>query len=124
MNGCTINIADFRCRALKSRAARPSFRDTHKHAGIALVEPSSSLELQLQQALMQENPEVYDIGIAREAQRTRARIVFRPAPVQRRAKVLRFNGNEPIRMTLRTDQPREAYRGGTIDGPYDLPPAA
>lgn len=127
MNGCTINIADFRCRAIKSRAARPSFWDAQKPAGITLVEvqnPQGHRGLQLMEAaLLQENPAVYDIGVAREAQRKRPRMVFRPIGIPRRAKVLRFNSHEPLRMPPRVEESREKWRGAT-DGPYDLPPAA
>ena len=79
----------------------------------------------LQDAVLQEDPTVYDIGIAREAQRLRHRTVFRPISIQRKAKVLRFREELPVQVKVRVDELRGAgARSGMSDGPYDLPPAA
>jgi hypothetical protein len=113
MNRCTINIADFRCRASKPHAARPLFRDTNVSAGLSLVHSRS-----------EERPAVYDISEAREAQRMRPRLASRPFSFERRSNVLRFRSNEPIRLAVRVvEQPRERFRG-TTEGTFDLPPAA
>jgi hypothetical protein len=77
----------------------------------------------LQEALVQEDPAVYDIGIAREAQRTRHRVVFRPISIQRKAKVLRFRSEELVSIGMRVEE-RRAMESGRPDGPYDFPPAA
>jgi len=69
-----------------------------------------------QEAVLQEDPMVYDIGIAREAQRLRRRVVFRPVNIQRKAKVLRFRDGPPFRMA-------ESW-SGVPEGPSDHPPAA
>jgi len=114
MNGCTVNIADFRCRESKPHAAaRSMLRMTHPSAGLSLVETRNELR-----------PRVYDISEARESHRMGSRIVFRPLGVSRHAKVIRFRTNEPIQMNVRLmEKPREKWRGAT-EGSFDLPPAA
>lgn len=113
MNGCTINIADFRCRASKPRAARPMLRGANASAGLALVHSKS-----------EESPTVYDISEARESKRMGPRLAFRPMGFERRSNVLRFRTNEPVRLTVRVaEQSRERYCGAS-DGLNDLPPAA
>ena len=112
MNGCTINIADFRCRAANPRAAHPIFRDGNS-AGLSLVYSRS-----------EELPTVYDISEAREAQRVRTRLSPRPISFERRSNVLRFRSNGPIRLAVHAaEQSRERFRSAT-EGPKDLPPAA
>jgi len=76
--------------------------------------------MMMQDAILQEDPTVYDIGIARQAQRLRYRTVFRPISIQRNAKVLRFRNELPVQLKVRVEE----GRGGMPDGPHDLPPAA
>ncbi len=79
----------------------------------------------LRDAVLQEDPTVYDIGIAREAQRLRYRTVFRPISIQRRAKVLRFRNEPPVQLKVRVEEGRGAgARSCMPEGPHDLPPAA
>ncbi len=125
MTSC-INIADFRCRAT-ARALPFDSRQPRRPRGFALVQPQSTCTewdaRMLQEAVVQEDPTVYDIGIAREAQRMRHRSVFRPISIQRKAKVLRFRNEEPVSIRMRAEE-RRAVESGRPDGPYDLPPAA
>ena len=127
MTGCTINIAEFRCRAV-TRATTFSNRASRRTQTFSVVENGSSIlkpgaEL-LHDAILQQDPPIYDIGIAREAQRLRHRTVFRPISLQRKAKVLRFIEEIPAMARMRAeDSYAEAWTGRT-DGPYDFPPAA
>lgn len=111
MNGSTVNIADFRCRASKPRAACPIFRSANAFAGLSVVHRGSD-----------ERPTVYDISEARESQRMRTRLTFRPLGIERRSNVLRFRAGGPVRLAVRVvdEQPRERFLGG----PNELPPAA
>ena len=113
MNGCTINIADFRCRTAKPRTSRPMFNGSNASAGLSLV-PSR----------FEEPTTVYDISEAREAQRMRTRLAIRPLSFERRSNVLRFRSNEPVRLAVRVaEQSRERFHVNT-EGTFDLPPAA
>ena len=113
MNGCTVDIADFRCRESKPRAVRPMVRSTQSSAGLSLVETKS-----------EPRPAVYNIGEAPDGQRLRIRLKSRPVTMQRRANVIRFRSNEPIRLSVRVvDEPRNGWSGMSEDS-YDLPPAA
>jgi hypothetical protein len=78
----------------------------------------------LQESVLQDDPTVYDIGIAREAQRLRRRAVFRPSSTQRKAKVLRFRNELPVPLVIRVEERRAESRPGRPDGPCDSPPAA
>jgi hypothetical protein len=79
----------------------------------------------LQEAVLQQDPTVYDIGIAREVQRLRHRTVFRSMSAPRKAKVLRFRDEGPVQFKSRVEEAqRKEARVGSPDGPYDLPPAA
>lgn len=127
MNGCTINIAEFRCRPT-GRSASPSNRLARRTHAFEVVLPATvtadhDAEM-LQEAILQEDPTVYDIGVAREAQRMRSRIVFRPISIQRKAKVLRFNEQVPVQVKMRVEEGRGGFRSGVSEGPYDFPPAA
>jgi hypothetical protein len=77
----------------------------------------------LQEAVVQDDPPIYDIGIVREAQRMRHRAVFRPISTERKAKVLRFRNAAPTSNKMRA-QERCAAESGMPDGPYEPPPAA
>lgn len=113
MNGCTVNIADFRCRASQPRADRPISRSENASAGPSLVYSRSS-----------NRSDVYDISEAREARPMRTRHAVRPISFQRRSNVLRFRTNEPVCMMVRmAEQPRESFRG-VAESSFDLPPAA
>lgn len=114
MTGC-VNIADFRCRA-EVRTFHASPRSAKRSHSLTVVESNSKSAAA--------SSAVFDIGIAREAQRMRHRVVFRPISIQRRAKIIRFSGP-----SLHTGQPsvefnRAASWSGRIEGPCDLPPAA
>lgn len=127
MTGSTVNIADFRCRAIRARVGRNSRTFDIRPKGLALVQPPSAergAQL-LQEAVTQENPTVYDIGIAREAQRMRQRTLFRPIFIQRRAKVLRFTNQPPVQVMRSAEEARQSKGwSGYTDGPFDFPPAA
>lgn len=125
MAGSTVNIADFRCRAMQSRSSHSSYR-TNLPFGLTAVEsePPAGRESNIQEeALISENPTVFDIGIARRAQHMRHRLIFRPISIQRhRANVIRFG--EPGVAVMR---PRNAERQRRWSAPSqdrDLPPAA
>jgi hypothetical protein len=128
MNGCTINIADFRCRAIArtiGNAARRA-RRPHGFASLELGATSTRLGTEmLQEAVLREDPTVYDIGIAREVQRLRHRAVIRSISIPRKAKVLRFRNEPPAQPTGRIEEGRRMEDwSGMPDGPFDLPPAA
>jgi hypothetical protein len=118
----TVNIADFRCRAVKIHAIHSPER-TSRQNGPALVESRGNAEI-VSMSGASRGSRVYDIGIARDAQRMRPRVVFRPISIQRRAKVLRFHEASealPRATAIMTASPRW---NPAVDGPYDLPPAA
>ena len=127
MNDCTINIADFRCRG-KSGASRFADRSARRSRGFDLAGPEGMWDRpaeRLEEAVLQEDPPVYDIGIAREVQRLRQRAVFRPVSIERKAKVLRFRDELPVPLRMRAEEVRGADSWpGKPDGPYDSPPAA
>lgn len=112
MIDCPVNIADFRCRAIKVRTSHSPVHSTAAQAGLALVAPHCD-------TAASKHPRVYDIGVAREAQRTRHRVLFRPISILPRAKVLRFHespaGAAVHAMSCWTP---------AVDGPSDFPPAA
>jgi hypothetical protein len=118
MDRC-INIADFRCRDL-TRATTSAKRSQCRPRGFEIVSGEDELRAReielLREAVLKEDPMVYDIGIAREAQRLRRRVVFRPISIQRKAKVLRFRDEPPFRVA-------ESW-SGIPEGPSDQPPAA
>ena len=110
MTGRPVNIADFRCRAIKARAAQFSLRDASRPTGLRVVEPVSADEAV-----------VFDIGMARDSQRFRHRTNTRPIAIQNGAKVIRFGeGRRLAAAALRAPQPLPAHS----NGPFDLPPAA
>ncbi len=118
MSHCTVNIADFRCRAIKSRAN--VFRTDSPQTGLAIVAPRRRGNLlSMSDAAQSGHPHVFDIGVAREAQRSRQRVIFRPISIQRRAKVIRFH-EVPVQAVAQA-APRWTP---PMNGPYDLPPAA
>jgi hypothetical protein len=125
MNGLTINIAEFRCRAT-SRVAATSNRPVKGLAVVSLDAASDRWETNtLQEAVLQDDPPIYDIGLAREAQRLRHRAVFRPAGLERKAKILRFRNERSAQFKVRLEETRAMQsRSGMPDGPRDLPPAA
>lgn len=113
MSDTPVNIAEFRCRAIKLRAGYTFEPSGAAQRGLALVASHA------RQGGSSRSQRVYDIGVAREAQRTRHRVLFRPMPIQRRAKVLHFHEGEAraaVQMMPRWNPP--------MNGPYDLPPAA
>lgn len=113
MTGRPVNIADFRCRARKVRTALFSVRDANRSHGLKVVERADQQE-------PQESPVVFDIGMAREAQRLRRRAV-RPISIHRHAQVIRFG---EIRAQAVAGMRAPASWPAVPDGPYDLPPAA
>jgi hypothetical protein len=119
MSGRPVNIADFRCRTRKARTAYFSLRDANRSHGLRVVEPANTGEDAVEY-LSQENPGVFDIGIAREVQRLRRRAA-RPLSIHLRGKVIRF-GEMPARAAAAMRAP--ASWPVSPDGPYDPPPAA
>lgn len=117
MTGRPVNIAEFRCRAMKARTAQFSLRDTSRSSNLK-VEPLVLVDVS------EENPAVFDIGMARDAQRFRRRANMRTVSISQRlkqqAKVIRFNEGEGRAVaTLRVAEPWSSPAG-----PCDLPPAA
>lgn len=109
MTGRPVNIAEFRCRVMKARTAQFVLRDMSRSAGLRVVEPSGPVA----------SPVVFDIGMARDAQRFRRRAA-RPISIQRRANVIRF-GEPGFRKLAAVNAPPSWHAS---NGPYDLPPAA
>jgi hypothetical protein len=126
MSGRPVNIAEFRCRAIKARSAHAFFRAASRPCGLKVVEPSSGHlgKDAADETHSSETPIVFDIGIAREAQRLRRRPVFRPISIQRRAKVIHFGEAQTRVVAARAPEswPHSAARSS--DGSFDLPPAA
>lgn len=118
MTGCPVNIADFRCRILKPRTAHFSLRDAGRGAGLRVVGSSSHRNSSVRGAGAPESA-LIDIGVARESQRLRRRMVARPISIQRRANVVRFAEARPRAFAFPTPQVWHSP-----DDPYDLPPAA
>jgi len=116
----TVNIADFRCRAIKRRPSdSPQSAGRLESAYMVLSRPEPKVETHTSPALSR----VCDIGIAREAQRLRSRMVTRPIQIQRRANVIRF-GQQKIRL-LSADQHRRLSQWPIRpDDPGDFTPAA
>lgn len=119
MTGCPVNIADFRCRIMKPRTAHFSLRDTRRSTGLRVVESSAHRNGSALDAPSQESAPV-DIGVARESQRLRRRIVSRPISIQRRANVVRIAEARPRAYAFPTPQAWQF----SPDDPCDLPPAA
>jgi hypothetical protein len=119
MDGCTIDIAEFRCRAISASATRPIRLPRRSH--LELVEQETAWQRRQAQmirgAITAEDPTVYDIGIAREAQRSG----HRGADPQHKAKVLRFENQMPASGEDRRGA--ESWPGAS-DGSFDPPPAA
>ena len=112
MSDYPVNIADFRCRDIQFRPLRTAGNTGSVQAGLALV-------ISHRQDGSARRQRVYDIGVAREAQRSRRRFLSRPISIQRRAKVLRFH-ESAASATVQT-MPRWTP---PVNDPYDLPPAA
>ena len=79
MTGRPVNIAEFRCRAMKARTAQFCLRDASRSSNLK-VEPL------ILRDVSDESPVVFDIGMARDAQRFRRRANARPIAIQHRAK--------------------------------------
>jgi hypothetical protein len=109
MSGRPVNIAEFRCRAMRARTAEFSLRIASRSTGLKVVDPSAA-----------DNRVVFDIGMARDAQRFR-----RPKPqsisIQQRAKVIRFG--EGRRLAAAAMHANDGWRVPN-NGPFDFPPAA
>ena len=128
MDGCTIDIADFRSHAI-ARIKPGLNRVAGRPRGFEIAEPDpASRDRKAENfdgAVLQDDPTVYDIGIAREAESERHRAVFRPISNQRKAKVLRFRDEVPVPLRMRAEERRGAdSRPGMPDGPSNQPPAA
>jgi len=107
MSGRPVNIAEFRCRAIRARTAQFSMRDASRSTGLKVVEPAG-------------NPVVFDIGMARDAQHLRRRSNIRPISIHRPAKVIRFG--EGQRLAAAATRAPEQWTAH--NSPFDLPPAA
>lgn len=109
MSGRPVNIAEFRCRAMRARAAEFSLRLASRPTGLKLV------------AFPSDNRIVFDIGMARDAQRFRRRATTRPVAIQNGAKVIRFGDHCRVAAAaIRAPRPLPP----PSIGPLDLPPAA
>lgn len=115
MTGRPVNIADFRCRARKARTAQFTLRVASRSSGLKVVEPLVLRDVS------EESRVVFDIGMAREAQRFRRRAAARPISIPQRAKVIRFGESQDRAVVaMRTAEPWPMPQ----NGPYDFPPAA
>ena len=125
MASSTVNISDFRCRGLKP-VHQPMRAGESSRLVVVEAEPTSSRREteMLQDALISENPAVFDIGIAREAQRMRQRLVFRPIAAihRRRANVIRFG--EPGVTVMQPQRPSGRAQRTLASQDRDFPPAA
>lgn len=127
MAASTVNISDFRCRGANVGPCHQAMRPARASAGFVVAEPereAAHREAELpQQALISENPSVFDIGIARRAERARHRVVFRPITIQRhRANVIRFG--EPGVTVMRPKGSNGHLYCTSTSHDHDLPPAA
>lgn len=124
MTNGPVNIGDFRCRARRSRTVRQVSRSDDRPTGIMLVPVDAEPEREsVREALVAENPPVFDIAIAREATRMRHRILVRPIPMtRRRAQVVRIT--EPKVAVMSIQEARQPERRVAWSDDYDLPPAA
>jgi hypothetical protein len=120
MTGFLVNIAEFRCRAIKRRAGHVP---QHAFAPVASLTIAARLQPEARTHAPASNGAVCDIGLAREAQRLRPRIVIRPVSKQRRANVIRF-GERKILVMGAGESLRLPQRPMQPDGPGDSPPAA
>lgn len=127
MTGSTVNIADFRCRAIKARASHLPLRSVNRSSGpmaVASKPESVVLKLELQDvSAASGNKAVCDIGAAREAQGLRRRIAIRPISIQRRNNVVRF-GESKVRVIRAEELGRRPRWPAASEDSYDLPPAA
>jgi hypothetical protein len=119
-----VNIGDFRCRGGRSRVAPTSAKDDDRPRGIMLVPVEAQPEREsVREALVADNPPVFDIAIAREATQVRHRIVVRPIPMQRRhAQIVRIS--EPRVAVMRIHGEHGHERRVALNDDCDLPPAA
>ena len=124
MDGCTIDIAEYRCRAITASTPRPNRLPRRPH-GLEIVELETAWRQGRQSrlfhgAVVEEDPRVYDIGAARDAQHWRHLGGMNP---ERNAKVLHFRNQLPA--AARVEEGRGAEpRTVKTDGPLDPPPAA
>ena len=129
MNESTVNISDFHCRGMKIRSAHNGSRSFQRPKGLFVLETEPAFNDHGSESSYIANGSggctVFDIGLARAAQRARNRSILRPLPVTRRGKVLHFGSgeadsylNSTIEITLAV--PSDA----NSDGSLDFPPAA
>ncbi|UWZ86558.1 hypothetical protein [Occallatibacter riparius] len=117
MAASTVNIADFRCRDLKARFghAQSGFENPN---GLELVESAPAAD-ESEAELVEENPGVLDISVARDNPRMRQRFVLHAATASRhRSNLVRFN--EPHVTVMKVN----AVRALESSDDYDFPPAA
>jgi len=114
MTGRPVNIAEFRCRAVKARISQFPLRDVNRSSAMK-VEPLVLRDVS------EESAEVFDIGMARDAQRIRRRANLRSGSLPHRANVIRFG--ESQRRAVAAMQAPQSWRPSQL-GPCDLPPAA
>src|SRR5271165_5341046 len=115
-----VNIGDFRCRGRRSRVANSARGSDDRPRGMMLAPVEARPEREsLRDALVAENPPVFDIAIAREATRMSQRMIVRPVPVQRRrAQIIQISEPRVAVMTIEEGRRRDGRRAGTDD--YDL----
>ena len=109
-----MNIAKRRFIAMKARTAQFSPRDASRSSSLK-VEPL------ILRDVSEESAVVFDIGVARDAQRFRRRANARPITISQRAKVIRSGENQGRALAVvGFPEPRRIVKSS----PRDLPPAA
>ena len=94
MSGRPVNIAEFRCRAMRARTAEFSLRLAPRTTGLKIVASPS------------DHRSVFDIGMARDSQRFRRRPAIRPIAIQNGAKIIRFGDERRLAaVAMRAPQP-------------------
>jgi hypothetical protein len=122
MASSTVNISDFRCRGIKPAYQCIRAESNSTKLVVAEAEPKAA-HREAELAVISQNPSVFDIGIAREAQRMRQRLVFRPIAMHRhRANVIRFG--EPGVTVMQPQGSSERVHRTSASQDRDFPPAA
>jgi hypothetical protein len=116
MAASMVNIADFRCRDLKTRFGHDSARALENS-----VEPVDATAAERETEPAAENPDVLDIGAARDNPRLRLRTVpLSMAAPRHRSNLVRFNEPQVAVMRINRTGAMESW----LHDDYDHPPAA
>lgn len=126
MSGLTVNISDFHCRGMKARNSRSAARSLDRPYGLFVIEEDRTYtEPNRSGRVAKAEPcEIFDISLAREAQRARKRYTFRPIGAARKAQVLRFGAANAKPDPKVLQQAAAVMAPMEFGGPTDLPPAA